>query len=179
MYACAEGTVCMHVPLGVLPSQYDISLVLHASKTGITLASPFPLTFLVIAINLVTSSHCRLDNHFKIIFNLIELRFLSCTVPPSFDSFSPDRVVVENDPATITLSCSADGNPTPTVNWTRVFDGSDSDVLSTGNSYVINNNRNNAGTYRCKADNGIGSAINQTIRVTVNCEYSAFPSIAG
>ena len=86
--------------------------------------------------------------------------------------------MVENDPATITLSCSADGNPTPTVNWTRVFDGSDSDVLFTGNSYVINNNRNNAGTYRCKADNGI-SAINQTIRVTVNCKYSAFPSING
>ena len=113
-----------------------------------------------------------------IIFNLIELRFLSRTVPPSFNSFSPDRVVVENDPATITLSCSVDGNPTPTVNWTRVFDGSDSDVLFTGNSYVINNNRNNAGTYRCKADNGIGSAINQTIRVTVNCECSAFPSIS-
>ena len=48
-----------------------------------------------------------------------------------------------------------------------MFDGSDSDVLFTGNSYVINNNRKNAGTYRCKADNGIGSAINQTIRVTV------------
>ena len=62
MYACAVGTVCMHVPLGVLPSQYDISLVLNDSKTGITLASPFPLTFLVIAINLVTSSYCRLDN---------------------------------------------------------------------------------------------------------------------
>ena len=86
--------------------------------------------------------------------------------------------MVENDPATITLSCSADGDPTPTVNWTRVFDGSDSDVLFTGNSYVINNNRNNAGTYRCKADNGIG-AINQTIHVIVNCKCSAFPSISG
>ena len=63
MYACAAGTVCMHVPLGVLPSQYDISLVLHASKTEIIVASPFLLTFLVIAINLVTSSHCRVDNH--------------------------------------------------------------------------------------------------------------------
>ena len=124
-----------------------------------------------------------MTSHFStlslIIFNLIELRFLSCTVPPSFNGFSPDRVVVENDPVTITLSCSADGNPTPTVNWTRVFDGSDSDVLFTGNSYVINNNKNNAGTYRCKADNGIGSAINQTIRVTVNCKYSAFPIISG
>ena len=103
----------------------------------------------------------------------------SFAVPPSFNSFSPDQVVVEGDPAMITLSCSADGNPVTTVNWTKEFDnGSDSDVLFTGNSYVISNNRNNAGTYRCKADNGIG-AINQTIRVTVNCKYSAFRSVSG
>ena len=43
-----------------------------------------------------------------------------------------------------------------------MFDnGSDSDVLFTGNPVVINDNRNNAGTYRSKADNGIGSAIKQ------------------
>ena len=88
--------------------------------------------------------------------------------------------MLESEPAMITLTCSADGNPAPTVTWTRVFDnGSDSDVLFTGNHYVINNNRNNAGTYRCKADNSIRSAINQTIRVTVNCKYGAFPSFSG
>ena len=89
--------------------------------------------------------------------------------------------MVESDPATITLSCSADGNPTPNVSWTRVFDNdNDSDVLfsSLEGLYVINNSRNNAGTYRCKADNRIG-AINQTIRVAVNCKYSAFPSFSG
>ena len=89
--------------------------------------------------------------------------------------------MVESDPATITLSCSADGNPRPNVSWTRVFDnGNDSDVLfsSLEGLYVINNNRNNAGTYRCKADNGIG-AINQTIGVAVNCKCSAFPSFSG
>ena len=63
MCACAVGTVCMHVALGVLPSWYDISLFLHAGETGTTLASPFPLTFLLTAINLVTSSHRRFDNH--------------------------------------------------------------------------------------------------------------------
>ena len=88
--------------------------------------------------------------------------------------------MVESDPGTISLNCSAIGNPAPTVTWIRrVFNnGSESDVLFTGNPYVINSNRNNAGTYRCKADNGIG-AINQTIRVTVNCKYNAFPSFSG
>ena len=89
--------------------------------------------------------------------------------------------MVESGPATITLRCSADGKPTPNVSWTRVFDnGNESDVLfsSLEGLYVINNNRNNAGTYRCKADNGIG-AINQTIHVAVNCKYNAFPSFSG
>ena len=173
MYACAVGTVCMHVPLGVLLSQikYDFSLVRHANscKPRITSASAFLLTFSVITI--LQSRHHNADLIIIDYFNLIE-RFLCCTVPPSFNSFSSDQVVVEGDPATITLSCSADGNPTPKVSWTRVLDNaSDSDVPFTGNSYVINKNRNNAGTYRCEADNGIGSAINQTIRVTIYCEY--------
>lgn len=112
-------------------------------------------------------------------FNLVELCFLSCTVPPSFKDFSLNQTVVESDPAMITLNCSADGNPAPAVTWTRVFNnGSDSDVLVTGNSYVISTNRNEAGTYRCKADNRIG-AINQTIRVAVNCKYGALPSFSG
>ena len=99
---------------------------------------------------------------------------------PTFIGFSPDQVVVEGDPVTIALTCLADGNPAPNITWTRVFDNeSDSDVLFTGNPCVINSNRNNAGRYRCKADNGIGSAINQTIRVTVNCKFIAFPGFSG
>ena len=106
-------------------------------------------------------------------FYLIEICFLSCSVPASFNGFSPDQVVVESDSGTISLNCSADGNPAPTVTWTKVFsNGSDSDLLFTGNPYVINSNRINAGRYRCKADNSISSAINQTIHVTVNCKYT-------
>ena len=88
--------------------------------------------------------------------------------------------MVEGDPARITLNYSVGGKPAPNITWRRVFDnGSDSDVLFTGNPYVINNNRDNSGSYRCKADNGIGSGINQTIPVTVICKFSAFPSFSG
>jgi len=70
------------------------------------------------------------------------------------------------------LTCTADGFPTPNFTWTKVFkNGSDSNVLFNGSSYEFPSNRNNAGTYRCTADNGIGSAVNNTADVTVNCEY--------
>ena len=49
--------------------------------------------------------------------------------------------------------------------------GSDSNVLFTGENYVSPNNRTNAGTYRCTADNGIENAVNHTVNVTVHCEY--------
>ena len=49
--------------------------------------------------------------------------------------------------------------------------GSDSNVLFTGKNYVFPNNRTNAGTYRCTADNGIGNAVNHTVNMTVYCEY--------
>ena len=108
-------------------------------------------------------------SHFK-----LNIAFTFSTVPPSQASVSGDLVVVEGG-RNITLTCTADGFPTPNNTWTRVFDnGSDSNVLFTGQSgepFVILNNRNNAGTYRCTSNNGIGSAVNHTVSVTVNCEY--------
>ena len=59
-----------------------------------------------------------------------------------------------------------------------MFDnGSDSDVLFTGEQFVVDNNRSSAGTYRCTADNGIGTAPNRTIAVDVICKYFIFLSI--
>ena len=49
--------------------------------------------------------------------------------------------------------------------------GSDSNVLFNGTQYEFSSNRTNAGTYRCTAENGIGSAVSHTVNVTVNCEY--------
>ena len=76
--------------------------------------------------------------------------------------------------ADITLTCSATGEPPPTITWTKVLDnGSDSVVLFTGEQFALSNNRSNAGTYRCTAGNGIGNPVNHTARLTINtsCEY--------
>ena len=92
------------------------------------------------------------------------------TDPPEFNSFSSDVVVVEGDPS-VTLECIADGEPTPNITWTKVYtNGNDSGVLGTGNQFVLETNRNNSGTYRCTAYNGIGTAPNRTVKVEVNCK---------
>ena len=98
------------------------------------------------------------------------LVFNSLTDPPEFNNISSDVFVVEDDPS-ITLECIADGEPTPSITWTKVYaNGSDSGVLRTGNQFVLETNRNNSGTYRCAAYNGIGTAPNLTVKVEVNCK---------
>ena len=90
--------------------------------------------------------------------------------PPSLITRAQDQVVLEGGPA-ITLNCTADGVPAPNIIWTKVFaNGNDSDVLFTGEPFILPSNRTSDGTYRCNASNGIGSD-NHTVNVTVNCEY--------
>ena len=96
--------------------------------------------------------------------------FNSLTDPPEFNNVSSDVVVVKGDPS-ITLKCIADGEPTPIITWTKVYaNGSDSAVLGTGNQFVLETYKNNSGTYRCTAHNGIGTAPNRTVKVEVNCK---------
>ena len=96
--------------------------------------------------------------------------FSFCTDPPEFDSVSGNQTVVEGGPI-ITLYCNATGEPPPSITWTRVLrNGSDSGVLFTGEQFELENNRSSIGTYRCTANNGIGTAPNHTIAVDVNCK---------
>ena len=94
----------------------------------------------------------------------------SLTDPPSFITRAQDQVVLEGGPP-IQLNCVADGEPKPNITWKKVNNGSDGDILFTGENFVLPNNRSNAGTYRCNASNGIGNAVNQIATVVVNCEY--------
>ena len=102
-----------------------------------------------------------LENYFFVIY---------LTDPPEFNNVSGDLVVVEGDPS-ITLECNADGEPRPNIAWTKVYaNGSDSGVLGNENQFKLETNRNNSGTYRCTAYNGIGTAPNHTVKVEVNCK---------
>ncbi|XP_068685518.1 uncharacterized protein [Montipora foliosa] len=93
--------------------------------------------------------------------------------PPSFMTRAQEHVVLEGDPD-IELNCTADGVPEPKVTWTKVNNGSDSDILFTGEVFELPSNRSNEGTYRCNASNGIGNDVNRTVSVVVNFKPENF-----
>ena len=61
----------------------------------------------------------------------------------------------------MTLNCSADGNPPPVISWTRVSDNS-AVVFP-----LINIELQHEGTYRCTANNSVGSAVTRDVSIVV------------
>ena len=68
-----------------------------------------------------------------------------------------------NNGDTLNLNCTADGNPPPTITWTRLSDN------SSVNFPLVNTGRQDEGAYRCTADNDIGN-VNKDTSVVVHCE---------
>ena len=81
---------------------------------------------------------------------------------PEITHISSTQTVNNGD--TLNLNCTVDGNPSPTITWTRLSD--DSSV----NFPLVVTGRQNEGTYRCTAHNGIGIVYRDT-SVVVPCEY--------
>ncbi|XP_015774925.1 PREDICTED: neural cell adhesion molecule 2-like [Acropora digitifera] len=78
----------------------------------------------------------------------------------------PSNIVISSDlsvtaPAELTLNCSADGIPKPTLTWTRVSDGTvvTMPLNITGGM--------DGGGYRCTADNGVGKLLTKDVFVDV------------
>lgn len=91
--------------------------------------------------------------------------------PPRFTYVSSDEFLREGK--NLQLFCNASGIPAPNITWVRITpSGSESDVLHRGTSWDFKNiSRADAGTYRCKASNGVGNPANHALRVNVECEY--------
>ena len=69
-----------------------------------------------------------------------------------------------NETDVVTLSCSAEGMPTPSITWTRVSDNSSLSFP------LIITGKEDEGGYRCTADNGVGNLATQIVYVFVESE---------
>ena len=120
---------------------------------------------------------CRLNKYWKNVFctggncNYLKTIF---AVPPGIANVSNDQVVCEG--SLVTLNCNAIGRPKPTITWTKVEDnGKDSAPLLPvvdGTYVLINIQRSANGAYRCTAHNGVGTPVNHTVSVKVECKLS-------
>eukprot|EP00105_Crassostrea_gigas_P036163 XP_019920311.1 PREDICTED: hemicentin-1 [Crassostrea gigas] len=71
----------------------------------------------------------------------------------------------------LTLQCSGQGNPAPTLSWIFSSSTSDATTVGTGTTYSITNaQRTNGGTYVCRGTNSLGSTDSQG--VTVDVQYA-------
>lgn len=94
-------------------------------------------------------------------------------VPPSIMSEPRSGNVTVRKGTTVSLECKANGNPTPTVSWTRISHKRhrsipDKDLTNHGMILTLDNvGRRDAGKYQCTATNGVGKDAVKYIHVSV------------
>ncbi|XP_068685600.1 uncharacterized protein [Montipora foliosa] len=84
---------------------------------------------------------------------------ITVQVPVSNIVTSSNQTVSLSDE--LTLNCSADGRPKPTISWTRL---SDNTVV---NMTLNISSKQDGGCYRCTADNGVGKALTKDVCINV------------
>ncbi|XP_067030699.1 lachesin-like [Acropora muricata] len=90
---------------------------------------------------------------------------LDVSFPPSITEISGNQTVTEG--GNVTLTCLADGKPTPNITWTRL---SDNRVV---NMTLSDIRKQDAGSYQCTADNGIGNPAIADVRIVVQYPVEA------
>ena len=86
--------------------------------------------------------------------------------PSLIDSAPISQVVLEGN--NLTLRCSASGNLTPNITWTK---DKSSSVLHQGDTCsIVDIDRNAAGNYTCTAWNGVGEPKKAIAAVSVHCK---------
>ncbi|ESO96521.1 hypothetical protein LOTGIDRAFT_115778 [Lottia gigantea] len=116
---------------------------------------------------------CRAENTHGVIFSSAQLRILS--FPPSF-SKHPVKSTVATEGGNITLICSPEGAPFPTITWQK--DGSEMGLsvgssngkhifMPNGNLIITQLSQSDSGEYTCTATNDLGSDTSSaTIYIT-------------
>ena len=79
--------------------------------------------------------------------------------PPEILVISPNQTVNESN--TLTLNCTAGGKPLPVITWTKVSNNSNVSFPLTITG------KEDEGSYRCTAQNGVGSPDSKDVFVTV------------
>ena len=79
--------------------------------------------------------------------------------PPEILVISPNQTVNESN--TLTLNCTAGGKPLPVITWTKVSDN------NTVSFPLTITGKEDEGSYRCTAENGVGSPASKDVFVTV------------
>ncbi|XP_015774656.1 PREDICTED: limbic system-associated membrane protein-like isoform X3 [Acropora digitifera] len=97
--------------------------------------------------------------------SILEEVILVVNFPPNITEISGYQTVTEGK--NVTLKCLADGKPTPNITWTR------RSVNRTVNMPLSGITRQDAGKYRCTADNGIGSPAVGDVRIVVQYPVEA------
>ena len=83
------------------------------------------------------------------------------SVPASITEIT-GKDVIEGE--NVTLKCSADGKPTPSIAWMRL---SDNIVVFMP---LIDISRHDVRKYRCTADNGVGTPATRDVTIDVKCK---------
>ena len=105
---------------------------------------------------------CRLKWDGPFISGLVDFLYVFI-VQPRLVAKPRDQRVVEN--TTVTFHCSATGNPTPKITWTK-----DGRTVGTGSKLTLVALRSNAGRYWCSADNGLSAGVKANAYLHVICK---------
>ena len=81
-----------------------------------------------------------------------------------------------NESQTAILKCTAHGNPTPLVTWSKVNSSLPvgRHVVESSGALIVKNVRpGDEGVYRCRAENLLGS-VNTSTKLTVQCKLTCY-----
>lgn len=88
-------------------------------------------------------------------------------------NFTQSNITI-NETGSTSLHCNATGNPTPTIQWWRIRNGSAQHVLDGETLELRHVRRNESGDYRCTASNGVGNPAVSHVNLNVQCKFCKF-----